>query len=149
MAFLKGVKSTIDIPVTIALVVVNDDDREELVELNPIVTFTRFKRSAAREIQVEVAKLGRDASEAMESGDLTSILNNRLGMFDDLLKKHVLNWRKMPGPDDEDVEFSKEALEEAIEDSFYFAGLMTGLRKALGWETTELAEGSVEVERKN
>ena len=148
MAFLKGVKKTVEIPVTIAIPILNDKDEEEILEIHPVITYTRFKRTEARKIQAEVAQLGREAAEAMESGDLTVLFNDRLVMFDDLIRKHVKGWRKMPGSEDDQVPFSAEALEEAIEDNYYFAGFMAGLRKALGWGDG-LVEGSEEEERKN
>jgi len=148
MAFLKGVKSAIEVPVKIMVPALNEKDEEVVIEVNPIVQFKRFKRTEARKVQLEVAKISREAAEAFESGDMTALFTDRLDYFDDLLRDSIVGWRKMPGPDDEEVPFSAEILEEAIEDNHYYAGLMAGMRKALGWESGE-TQGSEVEEQKN
>lgn len=148
MAFLKGVKNAVEFPVTIVIPAINDKGEEIGVEVTPIVRYKNYKRSEARKLQAEVAKFSREAAEAFESGDMESLFTDRLSFFDDLLRESVLGWRNMPGPDDEDVPFSPEVLDEAIESNFYYTGLMAGLRRALGWGDGGVA-GSEAEEVKN
>ena len=148
MAFLKGVKGVIEVPVTIEVTALDENDNEVIVVVEPIVQYRRFKRSEARKVQAEIAKISVEASKAFEDGDMTALFSDRLDFFDDLLRKNILGWRKMPGPEDEDVPFSAEVLDEAIEHNDYAAGLMAGLRKALGWGREAIA-GSEAEEAKN
>ena len=148
MSFLKGVKKEIEVPVKIEIPALDKKDKEILLEINPIVRYTRFRRSEARAIQVEIAKISKEVATAFEEGDIAALFNDRVDFFDDLIRDNVHGWRKMPGEDGE-VEFSKEVMEEAIEDQYYYKGLMQGLRKALGWGDETAAEGSEAEETKN
>lgn len=149
MAFLKGIKKAVEIPVTVSLDLLDEQDNPVKIDIHPIVSYKRFKRTEARKVQIEVAKISKEASDAFEAGDIAALFGERLQYFDDLLSESIITWRKMPGAEDEDVPFSKEALAEAIEDSAYYEGLMAGLRKALGWGGTEEPAGSEAVESKN
>ena len=146
MAFLKGVKKVVEIPVEIDIPVLDENDKYKMLELRPVVLYKRYKRSEGRKIQVEIAKISEEAADAMEEGNIATLLNERLKYFDDLLKASIKGWRNMPGPEDDEVPFSMEVLEEAIEDQHYYSGLMAGLRQALGWGDVP---GSEQVEVKN
>ena len=144
MAFLKGVKKAVEFPVTIQIPGMDENDKEVVLEIKPIVQYRRFKRSEARKVQQEVAKISQEAAKAFEDGDLAPLFGDRLDYFDNLLRDSIIGWRKMPGPDDDEVEFSAEVLDEAIEDSSYYAGLMAGLRRALGWTQDGITGSEVE-----
>lgn len=149
MAFLKGIKGTIEYPLSIEIPVLNEKDEESVLTIKPVVQYTRFKRKDARKIQSKVARLSTDAAKALEDGNIEELFSDRLEFFDELLLEHVHGWRNMPGSEDEEVPFSKEALQEAVDDNYYFLGLMSGLRRSLGWKTDGEIAGSEADESKN
>lgn len=148
MAFLKGIKKEVEIPVEINIPALDKKDREYVIKINPVVRYKYFRRSEARKIQLEVAKISQDAAKAFEEGDVSALLGDRLDFFDDLLRDNIVGWRKMPGDEGDDIEFSEEVLAEALEDNAYYLGLMVGLRKCLGWDHGA-AEGSEAEATKN
>lgn len=143
MSFLKGVKSTIDVPVKAVIPALDENDQPIEIEVSFIATYTRFKRSQSRDVGNHLANLTKEMREAFESGDFSAV-SGQVAYFDSLLRENLKGWRNLPSPDGGQVPFTPEALEEAIEDTYYAAALLGGLRRALGWGDAGDAAGALE-----
>lgn len=100
MSFLKGAKDE-------ALVNVRVEVTGDLGKKIVIPFKARFRRYRFTEAQ-ELLRRSRD-------GELTD---------DQLIRQVLIDWREMPGADGEEVPFSQEALDEALEIVGYRVGLV-------------------------
>ncbi len=105
MAILKGKKDQIAVKVVAEL----DGDLGKTIRVPFIAVYKKLTAEEARAVQERLV------------GGLSD---------EDLVREHLIEWRDMPGENGETVEFSAEALDEAMTMFGYLRALVNGYMEA-------------------